>query len=67
VRRTGVSFWADAAVLGHAGIPTVLFGPGGQGAHAIEEYVRLDEVLACRDALTELACSFCAGAGRAPA
>jgi acetylornithine deacetylase len=60
-RRGGVSFWTDAAVLGHAGIPTVIFGPGGAGLHAIEEYVRVDEVIACRDALVEVARVFCAG------
>jgi acetylornithine deacetylase len=60
-RQTGMSFWTDAAVLGHAGIPTVLFGPGGAGLHALEEYVRIDEVLACRDALVEVAREFCAG------
>jgi acetylornithine deacetylase len=60
-RRGGVSFWTDAAVLGHAGIPTVIFGPGGLGLHAIEEYVRVDEVIACRDVLAEVARAFCAG------
>ncbi|MEA2694509.1 MAG: acetylornithine deacetylase, partial [Acidobacteriota bacterium] len=60
-RRGGVSFWTDAAVLGHAGIPTVIFGPGGAGLHAVEEYVRIDEVIACRDALVEVARVFCAG------
>jgi len=50
----GVSFWTDAAVLGHAGIPSVVFGPGGAGLHSAEEYVKLDEVMACRDALAEL-------------
>ena len=54
-QRGGVSFWTDAAVLAGAGIPTVIFGPGGAGLHSIEEYVRVDEVLACRDALAELA------------
>ncbi len=38
-RITGASFWTDAAVLGHAGIPSVLFGPGGAGLHSTEEYV----------------------------
>jgi acetylornithine deacetylase len=57
--RAGISFWTDAAVLGHAGIPTVLFGPGGEGLHGPHERVRLDEVLACRDALAELARAFC--------
>ena len=52
----GMSFWTDAAVLGEAGIPTVLFGPGGAGLHSAEEYVLVDEVIACRDALAALAC-----------
>lgn len=51
----GMTFWTDAAVLGEAGIPSVLFGPGGAGLHSTEEYVRLNEVLACRDVLAELA------------
>jgi acetylornithine deacetylase len=50
----GMSFWTDAAVLGHAGIPTVLFGPGGAGLHSTEEYVNVDDVVACRDALAGL-------------
>ena len=50
-----MSFWTDAAILGAAGIPTVVFGPGGAGLHGIDEYVRIDEVLACRDALVRLA------------
>ncbi len=53
-RRGGVSFWTDAAVLGHAGIPSVVFGPGGAGLHSAEEYVNIDEVLACREALVRL-------------
>jgi len=60
-RRSGVSFWTDAAVLGHAGIPTVIFGPGGVGLHAVEEYVRIDEVLTCRDVLAAVARELCEG------
>jgi acetylornithine deacetylase len=51
----GMSFWTDAAVLGHAGIPTVLFGPGGAGLHSTEEYVNVNDVIVCRDALAALA------------
>lgn len=54
-RITGASFWTDAAVLGYAGIPSILFGPGGAGLHSTEEYVRLDDVVTCRDALVALA------------
>jgi hypothetical protein len=38
-----------------------VFGPGGAGLHGLEEHVRLDEVIACRDALVEVALTFCAG------
>jgi acetylornithine deacetylase len=56
---TGMSFWTDAAILGAAGIPTVVFGPGGAGLHAVEEYVLVSEVLTCRDSLTALARDWC--------
>lgn len=59
-RIAGASFWTDAAVLGAAGIPSVLFGPGGQGLHSTCEYVILSDVSRCRDALIELALDFCA-------
>ena len=59
VAVSGASFWADSAVLGHAGIPSVLFGPGGAGLHSTEEYVNVADVLQCRDALAELARMFC--------
>jgi acetylornithine deacetylase len=58
--RAGMSFWTDAAVLGKAGIPSVVFGPGGAGLHGLEEYVLSDDVIACRDVLAELARDFCA-------
>jgi acetylornithine deacetylase len=56
---TGMSFWTDAAVLGCAGIPSVLFGPGGAGLHSTEEYVNLEDVAFCRDALARLARLVC--------
>ena len=37
-RVTGMTYWTDAAILGAAGIPTVLFGPRGAGLHAPVEY-----------------------------
>lgn len=58
-QTAGVSFWTDAAVLGSAGIPTVIFGPGGAGLHSLEEFVRLEEVILCRNALSHLARGFC--------
>jgi acetylornithine deacetylase len=58
-RPVGIAFWADSAVLGEAGIPTVLFGPGGAGLHGLEEFVKVSEVLACQETLACLARSFC--------
>jgi acetylornithine deacetylase len=57
-RIVGASFWADTAVLGHAGIPSVLFGPGGAGLHSQEEYVTVADILVCRDALVDLVRTF---------
>jgi acetylornithine deacetylase len=50
----GMSFWTDAAILGGAGIPCLLFGPGGHGLHSTEEYVRIADVLTSRDVLAAL-------------
>jgi len=58
-RREGMTYWTDAAILGHAGVPSVVFGPGGEGFHGLEEYVLVDQVLACRDVLTSFAREFC--------
>jgi acetylornithine deacetylase len=60
VRIGGASYWADAAFIAAAGIPTVLFGPGGEGAHAIEEWVSLSDTEAVARALVGLATRFCA-------
>ncbi len=55
----GMSFWTDAAVLGAAGIPSVLFGPTGAGLHSTEEWVDLASVRQCRDALAGLIRDWC--------
>jgi acetylornithine deacetylase len=59
-QRGGMPYWTDAAILGQAGIPSVIFGPGGEGFHGLLEYVLSDEVLVCREALATLARDFCA-------
>ena len=55
----GMSFWTDAAILGDAGIPSILFGPTGAGLHSVEEWVDVKSVLACRDALVNLTRDWC--------
>ena len=62
VQTTGMSFWTDASVLGEAGIPSLLFGPTGAGLHGVEEWVEVESVLTCRDALVALAHSWCSHA-----
>ena len=56
----GVLFWTDAALTAAAGIPTVLFGPAGAGAHAAEEWVELDSLERCREIYVATATAFCA-------
>ena len=59
-RVGGVSYWADSAFIDAAGIPTVLFGPGGEGAHAAEEHVSLADTEAVARTLVAVAERFCA-------
>ncbi len=56
----GVPFWTDAALFSAAGIPTVCFGPGGEGAHANVEWVDLDHVEHLVDILLGTTKDFCA-------
>jgi acetylornithine deacetylase len=56
----GVPYWADSAVFSAAGIPTVIFGPGGEGAHAAVEWVDLDQLDRCVAALDAVITDFCA-------
>ncbi len=55
----GAAWWMDSALLAASGIPTVIFGPGGAGAHALVEWVDLDSVERCVEVLVEAAASFC--------
>jgi acetylornithine deacetylase len=55
----GMPFWTDAALLAAAGIPTVLFGPRGEGAHADVEWVDLDSVEQLAEILLAAVADFC--------
>jgi acetylornithine deacetylase len=59
----GASYWADSGLIAAVGIPTVLFGPGGEGAHAVEERVSLRDSEVVARALAEVAARFCRGPG----
>jgi acetylornithine deacetylase len=56
----GVPFWADSALLSPAGIPTVVFGPAGEGAHAVEEWVDLASTERCAEIYAAVARDLCA-------
>jgi acetylornithine deacetylase len=56
----GVPFWADSALLAGAGIPTVLFGPSGEGAHAEVEWVDLADLERCVEIYVAVASELCA-------
>lgn len=52
--------WTDAALLTHFGkTPTVVFGPGGAGAHARSEYVRTDDLVKCTRIYSDVALDIC--------
>lgn len=56
----GLPFWADSALLAAAGIPTVLYGPDGEGAHATVEWVDLASLERCLDVYVAVAAELCA-------
>jgi acetylornithine deacetylase len=56
----GASYWADAAFIAAAGIPTVMFGPAGEGAHAAEEWVSVASTEAVVRTLVATAARLCA-------
>lgn len=55
----GAPFWTDAGLLAEAGIPTVILGPSGEGAHADIEWVSLSSVQTLVNILTDTARAFC--------
>ncbi|MGI5406101.1 M20/M25/M40 family metallo-hydrolase [Streptomyces chartreusis] len=52
-------FWTDCALLDRAGIPCLLFGADGEGAHAATEYVDLASLDRLTDVLTATITDFC--------
>ena len=46
-KYNGMSYWADSALASQAGIPSILFGPSGHGAHAIDEWVSESSLFNC--------------------
>jgi acetylornithine deacetylase len=56
----GASYWADSAFIAAAGIPTVLFGPAGAGAHEAEEWVDIGSTETVARTLVGVARRICA-------
>jgi acetylornithine deacetylase len=59
-KPVGQSYWADSALIAELLIPTVLFGPGGDGAHAQVEWVSVADVERCVTVYLSVASEFCA-------
>jgi acetylornithine deacetylase len=57
--HVGAPWWTDAALISAAGIPTVLFGPVGEGAHAVVEWVDLSSLERVRDVVIAVAGDWC--------
>jgi acetylornithine deacetylase len=55
----GAPFWTDAALIADAGIPTVLYGPSGEGAHAEIEWVDLASLERVREVISRAAREWC--------
>ena len=56
----GWAAWMDSAILDQVGIPTVIFGPDGDGAHEVVEWVDLASVERCAEVIVAVASEFCA-------
>ncbi|MGW3147752.1 M20/M25/M40 family metallo-hydrolase [Streptomyces sp. NPDC001177] len=52
-------FWTDCAILARAGIPCLLFGVDGAGAHAATEYVDLASLERLTGILADTIAEFC--------
>jgi len=52
--------WMDSALTSGAGIETMVFGPGGAGAHADQEWVDVDSMIDCAAVLAATAQAWCA-------
>ncbi len=57
--RRGERFWTDCALLADAGIPAVLFGVDGGGAHAASEWVTIDSLHHTTRVLTDTLIEYC--------
>ena len=57
--RRAEPFWTDCAILQSAGIPCLMFGVDGGGAHAATEWATVTSVETLADILTDVAVTIC--------
>jgi acetylornithine deacetylase len=55
----GVAYWMDMALMNAAGIPTVCYGPAGEGEHADVEWVDIASVEMCVEVYLKVAKRLC--------
>lgn len=58
--HAGAAYWMDMALTNGAGIPTVAFGPAGEGAHADAEWVDVASLETCVNVYMRTADLICA-------
>lgn len=54
-----VPFWCDSALLGAAGIPSIVFGPAGEGLHSKEEWIEVKSLQQIKEVYAKLVQDFC--------
>ena len=54
-----VPFWCDAALLAKAGIPSIVYGPSGDGLHSKEEWVEVESLKFMERVYARLAREWC--------
>ena len=52
-------FWTDASLMDQAGIPCLLFGATGEGAHSADEWVDVDSIRQLTDVLEGVITDWC--------
>ena len=62
--RRGDPWWTDAGLIAEAGIPVVLVGPQGGGAHADEEWVSTSSLRTLVDVIDGVIVAVCGENGR---
>ncbi|RIJ06859.1 M20/M25/M40 family metallo-hydrolase, partial [Clavibacter michiganensis subsp. insidiosus] len=66
IPHRGEPFWTDAGLVHEAGIPCILLGVTGGGAHAAEEWAEVDSIRRLADVLEGAILDFCGSAGATP-